>query len=116
MNINMDDFVFISDSTSSKVQSYMLDSMVSVIQYGENIPAEILDVLLGYITPAQKVDYNAFSRPTHICMYVSVHVCVCAVCICMCCAWVKNDSSIFLAPKVVLHVCTCIASVVFPVL
>ena len=45
-----------SDSTSSKVQSYMLDSMVSVIQYGENIPVEILDVLLGNITPAQKVD------------------------------------------------------------
>ena len=45
-----------SDSTSSKVQSYMLDSMVSVIQYGENIPAEILDVLLSNITPAQKVD------------------------------------------------------------
>ena len=51
----MDAIVCCSDSTSSKVQSYMLDSMVSVIQYGENIPAELLDILLSSITPAQKL-------------------------------------------------------------
>ena len=45
-----------SDSTSSKVQSYMLDSMVSVIQYGENVSAELLDILLSSITPSQKVE------------------------------------------------------------
>lgn len=47
-------FNLVNESTSSKVQSYMLDSMVSVIQYGENIPVELLDVLLSNITPAQK--------------------------------------------------------------
>ena len=55
-NYCVDCFVCCSDSTSSKVQSYMLDSMVSVIQYGENIPAELLDILLSSITPAQKVE------------------------------------------------------------
>ena len=54
--IIVNDFVCSSESTSSKVQSYMLDSMVSVIQYGENIPVELLDVLLSNITPVQKVN------------------------------------------------------------
>ena len=51
---------------------------MSVIQYGENIPAEILDVLLGNITPAQKV---AVSR-VYVCMCCAVCVCVC-VCVCV---------------------------------
>ena len=58
-----------SDTTSSKVQSYMLDSMVSVIQYGENIPAELLDVLLVNITPAQKV-HNVVNSVECIHLYI----------------------------------------------
>jgi len=44
-----------SEATSANVHSYMLDSMVSVIQYGENIPPGILDVLLINITESHKV-------------------------------------------------------------
>ena len=61
----------------------MLDSMVSVIQYGENIPAEILDVLLSNITPAQKVDNNVITFIIRVIMSVCMGVCVC-VCVCVC--------------------------------
>jgi len=53
----MNDYVcmYTSESISANVHSYMLDSMVSVIQYGENIPPGILDVLLINITESHKV-------------------------------------------------------------
>ena len=44
--------------------------MVSVIQYGENIPPELLDVLLINITPSQKVCVC-------VCVFVSVEVFAC---------------------------------------
>ncbi|XP_065884867.1 sister chromatid cohesion protein PDS5 homolog B-like [Dysidea avara] len=47
-------FNLVNEATSANVHSYMLDSMVSVIQYGENIPPGILDVLLINITESHK--------------------------------------------------------------